>query len=214
MATGAPRKPSASTGTRRPESTTRLKSTLDKMTSHELAGVLCAVLAKHPGLRAEAEQIAIDMIAAPSLEDIANEVHDAVTLLDIESLRGRAGKQAWGYVEPTEAAWELLSESVEALVMDMKRRVGLGLHDAAETICCGIIVGLHRAKGTSCDGPLRWAPDFPAEEACNAITELVSAVSPKYRGVTCRRLVKALRELVPSWGEMIARAADRAARNR
>lgn len=29
----------------------------------------------------------------------------------------------------------------------MKRRMDLGLEAAAETICCGIVVGLRKAKG-------------------------------------------------------------------
>jgi hypothetical protein len=180
------------------------------MAPHELASVLRAVLTKHPELRAEAEQIATDMIATPSVNDVADEVHDAVTALGIESLHDRAGKQAWGYVEPTEAAWELLGEAVEDVLADMKRRADLGLHEAAEAICCGIVLGLHRTKGANSDGPLGWAPDFPAEEACHAVAELIRASAPKGRGATRNRLVEALLELVPSWDEMITRAADRA----
>jgi len=64
-----------------------------------------------------------------------------------ESFNGRAGKQAWGYVEPTDATWELLGEAVEDVVADMKRRANLGLHEAAEAICCGIVLGLHKGEG-------------------------------------------------------------------
>ena len=210
MGTGKHRKPAPPAGSRRVKPKPQSTSTLDKMAPHEMASVLRAVLTKHPELRAEAEQIAIDMIAAPSVEDVADEVHDAVTSLGIESLHGRAGKQAWGYVEPNEAAWELLGESVEDMLNDMKRRADLGLHKAAEAICCGIVLGLHRAKGANSDGPLGWAPDFPAEEACEAVDALIRASAAQDRGAARKRLVAALRELVPSWDKMITRAADRA----
>jgi hypothetical protein len=78
----------------------------------------------------------------------AEEVLDAVTSLDLDSLNDRAGSHSWGYVEPTEAAWELLEEAVEDIVADMKRSMDLGLETTAETICVGIVVGLHRR--TSC----------------------------------------------------------------
>ena len=214
MATGRLGKPAAPAGTRRSKLKTRSTCILDKMAPLELARILRAVLAKHPELRAEAEQIAIAMIAAPSVEDVAHSVHDAVTSLDIESLHGRGGKQAWGYVEPTEAAWELLGEAVEDALADMKRRSDLGLHEAAEAICVGIVLGLHRARGATPDVLLGWAPDFPAEEACHAIAELIGAASPKDRGAIRKRLVVALGELVPGWDEMICRVADRAARSR
>ena len=214
MATGSPRKPTATTGRRRAKSKACSANALDKMAPYELADVLYALLAKHPELHTEAEQIAIDMMAAPSVEDVANNVHDAVTSLGIDSFHGRTGKQACGYVEPTEAAWELLGESIEDVLADMKRRASLGLHEAAEAICCGIVLGLHRAKGTSSDGPLGWAPDFPAEEACHAVAELMGAASPKDRNATRHRLVEALKQLVPTWDEMIARAADDAMKSR
>lgn len=184
------------------------------MAPHELATVLRALLTKHPVLRAEAEQIATDMIATPSIENVADDVHDAVTSLGIDSFHGRAGKQAWGYVEPTEAAWELLGEAVEDIVADMKRRMDLGLHEAAEAICCGIVLGLHKAKGVGSEGPLGWAPDFPAEEACHAVAELIASCPPKVRGATRNRLVEALGGLMPGWDEMITRAADRAMNHR
>ncbi len=69
--------------------------------------MLRAPLAKHPDLRQEAESIAIEMVSSPSVENVAENVLDAVTSLDIDSFHGRAGKQPWGYVEPTETAWEL-----------------------------------------------------------------------------------------------------------
>ncbi|MBM4094013.1 MAG: hypothetical protein FJ276_32090 [Planctomycetes bacterium] len=212
MAMGRARKPAAPHGPRRTKPKTRSTSTLDKMVPSELATVLRALLAKHPELSTEAEQIAIDMIAAPSAEAVADEVHDAVTALSIESFHGRAGKQAWGYVEPTEAAWELLGEAVEDVLADMHRRADLGLHKAAEAICCGIVLGLQRATVANSDGPLGWAPDFPAEEACHAVAELIRATPPRDQGETRNRLVETLLELVPSWGEMITRAADRAVR--
>lgn len=213
MATGR-QKTAASARQRRVRPTARSTGTLDKMAPHELASVLRALLTKHPELRAKAEQIATDMIAAPSVEDVANDVHDAVTSLGIDSFQSRAGKQAWGYVEPTEAAWELLGEAVEDILADMKRRMELGLHEAAEAICFGIVLGLHKAKGAGSDGPLGWAPDFPAEEACHAVAELIGSCPPKVRGATRNRLVEALGGLVPDWDEMITRAADRAMNHR
>ena len=216
MATGRPRRPAASVGRRRPKPKTpaRAASAVDKMAPTELLTVLRALLAKHADLRTEAEQIAVDMISSPSVDDVAEDVRGAVTSLGIDSFHGRAGKQPWGYVEPSQAAWDLLGEAVEDILADMKRRMDLGLHEAAEAICCGIVLGLHKAEGAGSDGPLGWAPDFPAEEACHAVAELIRASATKDRGATRNRLIEALGSLVPGWEEMITRAADRAMNNR
>ena len=126
---------------------------LDKTSPGELAQVLHALLKKHPDLKPEAEAIAVDLVSSSSVEETAEEVLDAVTALDLDSLNGRAGSHSWGYVEPTEAAWELLEEAVQDVIADMKRRMDLGLDTAAETICLCIVVGLHKAKNVV----LSWA---------------------------------------------------------
>ena len=86
MATGRPRGPAASTGRRRPRPKTpaRAASALDKMAPSELAAVLRALLAKHAELRTEAEQIAVDMISSPSVDDVAEDVRRGPSL-NIES---------------------------------------------------------------------------------------------------------------------------------
>jgi len=212
MATGKRRKKPATTragGT--PKSTRgRSNGVLDKMSSGELADVLRALLKKHPHLKSEAQAIAVEIVSAPSIEDTAEEVLDALTSLDLDSLNDQAGSHSWGYVEPTEAAWELLQEAVEDIVADMKRRMQLGLDTAAEAMCCGIVVGLHNAKDVGSDGPLGWSPDFPEEEACQAVAELLRTCPAKKRAAVRDRLLDALGDRVPSWHDMISRAADRA----
>src|SRR2546430_8612475 len=46
-------------------------------------------------------------------------LHDALPIYD---LNARAGSHEWGYVEPSEAAWEILEETVEPVLDDMKRQ--------------------------------------------------------------------------------------------
>jgi hypothetical protein len=185
------------------------KSILDRMSADKHAVVLRALLKEQPDLRPQAEAIAADAVSSPSVEDIAEEVFDAVTSLDLDSLNDRAGKHSWGYVEPTEAAWELLQEAVEDVIADMKRRMDLGLDTAAEAICCGIVAGLHKATNVASDGPLAWAPDFPAEHGCYVVAELIRATPGETRAAVRDRLVDALLVLVPAWHDMISRAADR-----
>ncbi|HVO83998.1 MAG TPA: hypothetical protein VMU60_06215, partial [Syntrophobacteria bacterium] len=133
-----------------------------------------------------------------------------LTLIGIDAVNARAGRTSWGYVDPTEAAWWLLEEAVEGIVDDMKRRMELGLGNAAEAMCRGIVVGLRQAKEFESDDALGWAPDFPAEEACNVVKELLRACPVKERKNTRDRLLDALAQDVPDWSEMLKRVANRA----
>jgi hypothetical protein len=176
--------------------------------------VLRALLERHPDLASEAREIAVAGLSGGSVEDIASDVFDAVTSMGVDSLNGRAGRHADGYVEPSEAAWELLEEAVEDVVADMKRRVGLGMMAGAETIACGMVVGLQRAKDVDSDGPLGWAPDFPAEHAGHAIAELIRARPKDQRAAVRDRMLARLDDLAPDWVFMLRVAADRACRGK
>jgi hypothetical protein len=87
---------------------------LEKLRPEEAAAVLNQLLGKRPELKSEAERLAIQIVSAASIEDVAEEVYREITSIDLEALNGRAGSHSWGYVEPSEAATELLSEAVEA----------------------------------------------------------------------------------------------------
>ena len=188
------------------------KSALDRMTPEELAAILRTLLANHPNLKGEAEGVATEMISAASADHVAGAVFEAVTSLGIEDLYERAGSDPFGYVEPTEAAWELLEETVGRFLGDMKRRAGLGLGSAAAAICCGIVVGLYRARRHSSDSLLTHAPDFPPEQACFAVAELIRATPASKRKELRAHLRESLPDLVPEWRSMIIPSVGRGGR--
>src|ERR1035441_712759 len=92
------------------------------MSASPAASVLKTLLARHSELRPETEAIARDSLTQISLFSVADDVETAVLQYDYDDLNGRAGGHSWGYVELTEAAWELLEEAVEPFVGEMKRR--------------------------------------------------------------------------------------------
>lgn len=73
----------------------------------ESAVVLRSLLERHPELVAEAGEIARATVSDVDAEAVAEQVERAVVDVDLDDLNSRAGRQSWGYVEPTEAAWEL-----------------------------------------------------------------------------------------------------------
>lgn len=200
-------KPAATRKRRSPDGKMAVAGILERLKAEELAAVLKALLERHPDLRGEAGKLAIESLSSPSIDRVADGVCTSVTNVDIEALSGRAGKKSWGYVEPSEAACELLQEALDDIIADMKRRMELGLVEAAESMCRGIVLGLYKAKGVRSDGVLGWALDFPAEEACHAVAEFFRACPTEKRKFTRNRLLAALAGDVSDWSEMLARAA-------
>lgn len=176
---------------------------LDQLQPGEAALVLRRLLAGHPELLPEAEEISRSTLGGVSFESIASQVEDSIRQLDLDDLNGRAGRHSWGYTEPTEAAWELLEEAVEPFVEDMKRHLTLGLDKEAFEICKGIVLGLYQCRSASGDEFLGWAEDFPAEAAGNAVSEWVAtskqSASGSQSGTNRARLREFVDKRVPEW---------------
>ncbi len=195
--------------------TRRKASVLERLKAEEARDVLRRLLAAHPDLGAEAETIARSHLGEVTFETVADEVEEAMCALDLDDLNGRAGRHEWGYVEPTEAAWEILGEAVEPFVADIKRRIELGLEADALEICKGVVLGLHRVKHDKGGDLAEWAPDFPAEAAGDAIATWRTGDRPKKAaGAGPRRNRPAFPQdfadrFVPEWRDMIARSLSR-----
>ncbi len=193
-------------------SRTRKGKVLARLKSEEGAGVLRSLLERHPELVAEAEAIAKATVTAVDADAVAEGVEQAVLGLDIDDLGTRAGRKSWGYVEPTEAAWELLGEAVDPFLEEMKRLVELGFEAAATGTCAGIVLGLYRCRRKNSDQVLGWAGDFPAETAGHAVATLTRESSAKHRRAW--RLPDAIVDQTPEWGDMIGRASKPASGRR
>ena len=182
---------------------------LDRLKPGEAATVFRRLLKAHPDLSSEADEIARSLLRQLEYEDVAAEIEDEIRALDYEDLNARAGSHKWGYVEPSEAAWEILEETVEPALDDMKRHIELGLEAEALEICKGMVLGLYRLSEREGGDVLGWAPDFPAEAAGNALEFWhAGADEPKRREVrqkTRPPFPQDFLSMVPKWIPMIER---------
>ena len=185
---------------------------LARLKPEESASVLRSLLERHPDLVAEAEAMANAVVTEVDADAVAEDVEQAVLDLDIDDLGTRAGRKRWGYVEPTEAAWELLGEAVDPFLEEMKRHVELGFEAAATAACAGIVLGLYRCRRKNSDQVLGWAEDFPAETAGHAVATLARESSTKHRRAW--RLPDAIVDQMPEWADMIGHASKPASRKR
>jgi hypothetical protein len=136
-------------------------------------------------------------------------IEDEVRALDYDVLNARAGSHEWGYVEPSEAAWEILEETAEPFFDDLKRRLELGLEAEALEICKGLVLGCYRLSEHEGGDVLGWASDFPAEAAGNAL-EIWHTGGDNSKGRGGRRkehppLSADFLSMVPNWIPMIER---------
>lgn len=109
----------------------RTARNLDRLDDRERSAVLSKLLATHPELVAEADDLA-----------------------------SRAGRHRGGYVEPNEAAWALIEEAFEPFLIELRRLAELGHLDAATATARGALDGLDRLGEPSDGTVLAWSgPD-------------------------------------------------------
>ena len=138
--------------------------------------MLDELLRLRPGLRAEAERVAREQLIDTDLERVAEAVANELEHLASDELAGRAGKYRWGYVEPTEAAWELLEEAIGEYDREIERLLALDMTGPAVDTVLGVIAGLYRCRGReNAEALLSWAPDFSLEHAECVVDRLAKA---------------------------------------
>lgn len=139
---------------------------LDLLTGDEAQHVLHALLSSRPDLILDARRAANALLATVSFADVAENVFGALQALDLDDLD--AGPRPGGYVEPSEAAWEVIEMVVTPYFHDLERRVKLGHEDEAVEVCKGIVFGLYRAEHTGFE-LLEYAEDSPSQLAGHAV---------------------------------------------
>ncbi len=133
----------------------------------ERGAVLDALLDAQPELLLMVEPIARTQLSNVTEDVIAEEVEVLLMSLSMELLATRSGKVPFGYVEPTQAAWDILGEAVEPYEQSIARLLTFEMEDAAVETLLGVVSGLYRCRHAHDieDLLLAWAVDFPDEHA-------------------------------------------------
>jgi hypothetical protein len=169
---------------------------LRSLSAAERAQVLDALLRTNPELAAEAERIAQDLLVEQDREGVAEDVARQLQALNLGDLAGRAGRQrGGGYVEPWEAAYEMLEEVIAPFLADLSRRAAVGARDAAVEIGCGVLLGLHSCRNCDDDNLVLTHAGLPdtvddlASQVLSAMAKAGLAITDDWLGGQCPQWV-------------------------
>jgi hypothetical protein len=148
-----------------------MKKFIDGLSVDEAARVLRDMLGKDPDLMKKAYEIAVKVAGDVDADVIMDRVFRRLDMLDLDDLSGRAGRTRHGYVEPTDAAWELFEEALDPFIHEMKRNQERGLLAAGKAHCIGIIKGLWMYEAGSSSDFSGWVVDAPGEYVGTVVDE-------------------------------------------
>ena len=117
-------------------------------------------------MAAHIAEIARAHLRGVDLEEVAFILYDDLTLLKPKEVWDRAGSTRHGYVDPTDAAYEMIEDVLDPYREDLQKYQKLGMSDEANQICMGLLLGFYRFEHESDAEFKDWAPDamsvFPA----------------------------------------------------
>ena len=104
-------------------------------------------LQAHPQLLVRPNSWLLDSCPQEDRHAVAEDVADELRALHLSQLADRAGPQ-WGgaYVDPHDAADEMLDEIVQPSLDDLSRRARIGAVQAAREIGFGVLMGLYACR--------------------------------------------------------------------
>jgi hypothetical protein len=121
-------------------------------------------------------------------EDVAEEVLSELMSFGEDDLVARSGRTSHGYVEPFEAAYDMIEEAIYRFSESIKSYRRLNMKSSEKSACAGLIKGLLRYSSEGGSEILEWIPD--------TIDELVEGFMHDYELHNSAEDVDGLREMI------------------
>jgi hypothetical protein len=123
--------------------------------------ILRALASNDQELARRIAEMALAHLGEVDPEEVAAVLYDELDNLEVEEVWDRAGKTRHGYVEPGEAADQMVEEVLVPFLEELARYQKLSMNIEANRMCMGLLLGLERFEHESTTEFKDWAPDAP-----------------------------------------------------
>jgi hypothetical protein len=173
---------------------------IDKLTAEQALEVVERLCRKGGEVRDAVVAEAMGLLTEFSLEERAQEVFDALDLVDIQDCWDQSGGSRAGYTSPEEAAVDILEEELQPFFDQVERYHELGMPEQEATYCMAVILGIYRFEHESKSAFKQLAEDIPAECAGNLLEEW-RARNPEQARIDT--IYTFIRERCPKWASWL-----------
>jgi hypothetical protein len=134
---------------------------IDHLSPTDALSILRTLAASDEQLALRIAEIATAHLSEVDPEEVAAVLYDELDALEVEEVWDRAGPKRHGYVDPGEAADEMVEEVIEPYLEEIKKYQELGMNTEANRMCMGLLLGLYQFDHESRSKFKDWAPDAP-----------------------------------------------------
>ena len=138
-----------------------LHKIIDHLSGSDALSILRILAGSDEELAARIVEIATTYLSGVDPEEVATLLYDDLNFLEVEEVWDRAGETRYGYVEPGEAADQMIEEVLKPFLDELAKYQKLGMNTEANRMCMGLLMGLYRFERDSVSEFKDWAPDAP-----------------------------------------------------
>ena len=134
---------------------------IDHLSPTDALSILRTLANSDEALARRIAEIGMSRLSGVAPEEVAAELYDELDALEVEEVWDRAGETHYGYVEPGEAADQMIEEVLEPFLEELGKYQKLGMNTEANRMCMRLLLGLYRFERESTSEFKGWAPDAP-----------------------------------------------------
>lgn len=136
---------------------------IKQLSPPEALAILNVLAKEDKRLAQRIAELALARLSEVEAEEVAEAVYSELDALTPEEVWDRAGRKRQGYVEPMEAAYQMIDETLDLHLEQLKKYQALGLSAQANQLCMGLLWALYRFERESKSEFKNWAVDAPGE---------------------------------------------------
>jgi hypothetical protein len=176
-----------------------------KITSEQALLIVERLCRKGGDIRDAIVAEALSLLSEFSLDGTADEVFDALDLIDIQDCWDLAGPSHDGCTSPEEAAVDVIEEELQPFFDQAERYHDLGMTAEEATYCRGVVLGIYRFEQESSSEIKALAADLPAEYAATLLEDWRKR-NPDKAGIAAMEAF--VREKCPKWAAWIGESGE------
>jgi hypothetical protein len=133
---------------------------INQLSPNDALSILITLAESDEQIANRIAEMALAKLSKVDPEEVAAVLYDELNLLEVEEVWDRAGpSHRHGYMEPHEAAEEMIDEVVAPYLAELKKYQKLGMNTEANKMCMGLLLGLYRFEHESTSEFKNWAVD-------------------------------------------------------
>jgi hypothetical protein len=136
---------------------------LDSISPTDALQILKLMAQRDVEIRKKIDAAAREVLTDIDKDAVASEVQMELEFLNVEEVWDRAGSTRDGYVEPGDAAWELVEEALHPFMEELAKYKKLSMIKEADLLSMGIMKGIYQFSKESTTEFKDWAVGAPEE---------------------------------------------------